>query len=70
MRLGFNAENGRYGVLEMDLWKDSGLHCGEHLKVWKDNRWVDDRIEMSKGEWYLVKTGYKGSELEGLKVQI
>ena len=28
-RLGYNCENGRYGLLSMDLWIDTGFHCGE-----------------------------------------
>ena len=28
-RLGYNYENGRYGLLSMDLWIDTGFHCGE-----------------------------------------
>ena len=27
-RLGYNYENGRYGLLSMDLWIDTGFHCG------------------------------------------
>lgn len=28
-RLGYNCENGRYGLLSMDLWIDTGFHCGD-----------------------------------------
>lgn len=28
-RLGYNAENKRYGLLVSDLWENSGFHCGE-----------------------------------------
>ena len=72
MRLSYNYENDRYGILnEMDLWQNSGLHCGDHIKVFYNNEWINDRIEMNiREEWYLVETGYKGKELEGLKVKI
>lgn len=54
-RLGYNSENGRYGILSMDLWEDDGLHCGECFEVLIDGEWVEDRIEMNRsGEWYLV----------------
>ena len=32
-RLGYNCENGRYGLLSMDLWIDTGFHCGECMEV-------------------------------------
>ena len=32
-RLGYNSRNGRYGLLAMDLWLDTGFHCGECLEV-------------------------------------
>ena len=71
MRLSYNYDNDRYGVLNnMDLWEDKGLHCGEHLEVFIDGKWVEDRIEMSKGEYYLVESGLSGSQLEGLKVRL
>ena len=31
-RLGYNCENGRYGLLSMDLWVDTGFHWES---VWK-----------------------------------
>ena len=70
-RLGYNSENGRYGILVMDLWKDDGLHCGECLEVLIDGEWVEDRIEMAfGGEWYLVHSKLRGSDLEYLPVRI
>lgn len=45
--LGYNSENGRYGLLVLDLWKDMGFHCGECLKVMVDDKWVATRMEMS-----------------------
>lgn len=35
-RLGYNCENGRYGLLSMDLWIDTGFHCGECMEVLVD----------------------------------
>lgn len=71
MRLGYNIENDRYGILEMDLWVDEGLHCGECIEVYIDDKWIKDRIEFRHDtkEWYLVYSGLTGEELEGLKVR-
>ena len=46
-RLGYNSENGRYGLLVSDLWEDTGFHCGECLEVMVDEKWVQTRMEMS-----------------------
>ena len=56
-RLGYNCENGRYGLLSMDLWIDTGFHCGECMEVLVDDQWVKTRMEMNLArEWYLVGT--------------
>lgn len=69
-KLSYNYENERYGILDrMDLWLDSGLHCGECFEVFINGEWVADRIELSKGEWYLVYSKLCGDELEGIKVR-
>ena len=70
-RLAYNYENDRYGILDkMDLWQDSGLHCGECLEVFIDGKWIPDRIELKyPNTWYLVETKLSGSDLEGLKVR-
>ena len=58
-RLGYNCENGRYGLLSMDVWIDTGFHCGECMEVLVDDRWVRTRMEMNLAmEWYLVGTPY------------
>ena len=49
-RLGYNCENGRYGLLSMDLWIDTGFHCGECMEVLVDDQWVKTRMEMNPGE--------------------
>lgn len=55
-RLGYNCENGRYGLLSMDLWIDTGFHCGECMEVLMDDQWVRTRMEMNPAmEWYLVE---------------
>lgn len=55
-RLGYNCENGRYGLLSMDLWMDTGFHCGECMEVLVDDEWVCTRMEMNPAmEWYLVE---------------
>lgn len=69
-RLGFNSNNNRYGLLVMDLWEDTGFHCGESLQVMVDDKWIDSRMEMNNAlEWYLVGTPYKGN-LEYIKARI
>ena len=55
-RLGYNCENGRYGLLSMDLWIDTGFHCGECMEVLVDDQWVRTRMEMNPAmEWHLVE---------------
>lgn len=70
-RLGYNEENGRYGLLVSDLWEHDGLHCGEPLEVQlPTGEWIQTRIEMTaKGEWYLMGTPYHG-DLEYIKARI
>lgn len=43
-KLGYNFENDRYGILENDLWINKGLHCGEGIEVYVNDKWVEDRI--------------------------
>lgn len=51
-RLGYNSNNGRYGLLSSDLWIDTGFHCGEGLEVLVDDQWVKTRMEMNPArEW-------------------
>ena len=71
-RLGYNCENGRYGLLVMDLWIDTGFHCGECMEVLVDDQWVQTRMEMNLArEWYLVGTPYCGDlEYIGQEYQI
>ena len=68
-RLGYNEKNGRYGLLISDLWERDGFHCGEVLEVLVDGEWVQSRMEMGDGEWYLVGTPFRG-DLEYIKVRI
>jgi len=69
-RLGYNSSNGRYGLLVLDIWEDTGFHCGECLEVMVDGRWVNTRMEMSADrEWYLVDTPYHG-DLEYIRARI
>lgn len=72
-RLGYNSSNDRYGLLVMDIWEDTGFHCGECLEAMVDGEWVQTRMEMTwgdgKGEWYLVGTPYKG-DLEYVRARI
>ena len=72
-RLGYNSENGRYGLLVADLWEHEGFHCGECFEVMVDGKWVDTRMEKiwseKGGEWYLVGTSYRGN-LEYVQARI
>lgn len=72
-RLGYNYENGRYGLLVCDLWENDGLHCGQTMEVMVDGNWIPTQIEMvwteTGNEWYLVGTPYKGN-LEYVRVRI
>ena len=69
-RLGYNSENGRYGLLVSDLWEHIGFHCGECLEVKVDDKWVKTRMEMDiDRNWYLVDTPYTG-DLEYVRARI
>ena len=69
-RLGYNSENGRYGLLVSDLWEHIGFHCGECLEVKVDDKWVKTRMEMDiDRNWYLVDTPYTG-DLECVRARI
>ena len=75
-RLGFNSQNGRYGILISDLWENDGLHCGECLEWYNSEtgEWVSDRIEGiypadNPDNWYLVEGKIKGKDLEYTRVR-
>ena len=69
-RLGYNSSNGRYGLLSLDIWIDTGFHCGEGLEVLVDDEWVQTRMEINLArEWYLVGTPYCG-DLEYVQARI
>ena len=79
--LGYNRQNGRYGLLVMDLWEIEGFHCGDVLEVWDGDtqQWTPTRMEMhcqtstfpkKHNNWYLVGTPYSGTALEGLTVRV
>ena len=63
-RLGYNAENGRYGIIDGDFWENDGLHCGECLEILVEDEWVSTRMELAWEEdgqkWYLVGTPFCG----------
>ena len=81
-RLGYNAENDRYGLLIMDLWKIKGFHCGTSLDVWdnESDTWIPTKMAMHyqapsfpkkrNDGWYLMGTNYSGQQLEGLRVRV
>lgn len=69
-KLGYNLITERFGILsKMDLWEVDGLHCGASFEVFVNDEWVADRIEMSKGKYYLVNSKIIDDDLEGLKVR-
>lgn len=82
--LGYNSSNDRYGLLVCDLWEIEGFHCGQLLEVWNSDteQWIPTRMEMHyqpsafqfpsqrNDGWYLVGTGYSGTDLEGLRVRV
>lgn len=70
--LGYNRDNGRYGLLRSDLWEIDGFHCGETIEVKIDGEWVSTRFEYdhSAGEWYLVGTFLRGEDLEYLTARV
>lgn len=49
-RLGYNDANDRYGILVTDLWENDGLHCGEGVEVFVDDKWIVSRMEMTWSE--------------------
>lgn len=71
-RLGYNQEQGRYGLLVSDLWEHPGLHCGECLEVQlPDGSWTVARMEMdNSGIWYLVGAPYRGEGLEYVRARL
>lgn len=69
-RLGYNEENGRYGLLVGDLWENQGFHCGDSMEVLVGDKWVPTRIEMGLDrKWYLVDTDFYGN-LENIQARI
>lgn len=72
MKLGYNIENDGYGILENDLWFKDGLHCGDTIEVYVNDKWVKDRIEYDHKvkKWFLVYGGLVGEELEFVKVRL
>lgn len=69
-KIGYNAQNDRYGLLISDLWEHDGFHCGETMEVEVNGEWTRTRMEMNmKHQWYLVGTPYVGN-LENIKARI
>lgn len=70
--LGYNRDNGRYGLLRSDLWEIDGFHCGEGIEVKIDGEWISTRFEYSheSEEWYLVGTSLRGEALEYLTARV
>lgn len=43
-----------------------GLHCGETMEVFVENKWIPTRIEFGQ-DWYLV--GIRTASINGLRVR-
>lgn len=70
-RLGYNSQNGRYGLLVSDLWEKEGFHCGDSLEIKIDDRWIHTRMEMNaERKWYLVDTALQDTDLKFVKARI
>ncbi len=72
-KLGYNFKNDRFGMLISDLWFIDGFHCGNTFEYYdgQKDEWIPTRIEMAPDkQYYLVDTGLKGDDLEGLKIRI
>ena len=68
-RLYYRSDLGRYGLMSHGKWVVEGFHCGDHLDVWIDGRWVPTRVEMTADEdWYLADL--PGVVLYDLKARI
>ena len=63
-KLWFNSEVGRWMAGKREL------HCGDTFQL-RHYDWLDVRIEMSFGEWYLIGTpekspwAYRGAQVRG-----
>lgn len=70
-RLGYNSQNGRYGLLVSDLWEKEGFHCGDSLEIKIADRWMHTHMEMdAERRWYLVDTALQDADLEFVKARI
>lgn len=67
--LRYNRERDCYGLQSGDQWQKEAFHCGDTLEILMDGKWVPTRIEMEQGEWYLVKTPYRG-DLENIPARL
>lgn len=73
-RLGYNHDNGRYGLLVSDLWVYEGFHCGDSLQIYHRGQWIETTFEMDwscgRGIWYFTGTDIVGTEIEHIKARI
>lgn len=74
-RISYNADADRYGVLVSDLWRVSGLHCGDRLRVMIDASWQPAHMEYDhrRQQWYLILddgSQIYGNDMEYMRVQI
>jgi len=60
-RLRFNRDTQRYEIGEWEL------HCGNCFQIKFGSDWLDTRIEMSSGQWYLV--GVNVPRLQGVEAR-
>lgn len=75
-RLGYNAANGRYGLLDGEEWLHPGFCCGEPVEIYDDETksWKRTRFEMDwssgSGVWYLTGTSIFDTNIEYLRARI
>ena len=64
----YDMREKRYVIKFEDSSLSDGLHCGEHMQVNFEDKWIDTRIELDGKRWYLV--GIKLDDIEYAEVKI
>lgn len=63
----FDRKLDRFQICFGENKYSNGLHCGSTMKVLINGKWEKCRLEMTRGEWYLV--GLDCEDLNGLVVK-
>lgn len=71
-KLFYNSMSERLDILLDNGTLYGGLHCGRGLKINKDGKWIDTRVEFSheSDDWYLVGLYRPGEIPYDLRVRI